>query len=137
MKMRKSTHLWREEDHPRDDYGRFCKSNHLGEKIVDNPHKMVNNEKEKCEISSKQSLFVEKDILKQLSSSLRKGIKKYEFNIKKHEDKIKNPEKYVENWEERDMRERKGLVKHWEKEIRLFRKNIEDRLAELKKRGDL
>ena len=36
MKMRKSTHLWREEDHPRDDWGRFCKSNHLGEKIVDN-----------------------------------------------------------------------------------------------------
>ena len=39
MKMRKSTHLWREEDHPRDDYGRFCKSNHLGEKIVDKDKK--------------------------------------------------------------------------------------------------
>ena len=45
MKMRKSTHLWREEDHPRDDYGRFCKSNHLGEKIVDNSSKMLNNER--------------------------------------------------------------------------------------------
>ena len=43
MKMRKSTHLWREEDHPRDDWGRFCKSNHLGEKIVDNTYEMVNN----------------------------------------------------------------------------------------------
>ena len=35
MKMRKSTHLWREEDHPRDEEGKFCKSNHLGEKIND------------------------------------------------------------------------------------------------------
>ena len=39
MKMRKSTHLWREEDHPRDEEGKFCKSNHLGEKIVDKDKK--------------------------------------------------------------------------------------------------
>ena len=41
MKMRKSTHLWREEDHPRDDWGRFCKSNRLYDDMpIDKMHKI-------------------------------------------------------------------------------------------------
>ena len=39
MNMRKSTHLWREEYHPRDKECKFCKSNHLGEKILDKLYK--------------------------------------------------------------------------------------------------
>ena len=40
MEMKKSNHLWKEEDHPRDELGRFCKSNKLYEETVDKIEKV-------------------------------------------------------------------------------------------------
>jgi SPP1 gp7 family putative phage head morphogenesis protein len=80
--------------------------------------------------------FAEKDIKNQESNSLKRAIRKYEARIKEHEDKISNPEKYIDNWNELDTRKQDGLKKHWEKENRNFNESIQNRVNELKDRGD-
>ena len=80
--------------------------------------------------------FAEKDIGNQSSNSLKRAIRKYRANILEHESKIKNPEKYISDWNIKDIREKNGLIKHWTKEIRNFNQSIDDRIEELKKRGD-
>lgn len=80
--------------------------------------------------------FAEKDIVNQESGSLKRAMRKYSKKISLHQDKINNPEKYVEGWETKDAREKSGLVKHWQKEIINFQTSIDNRIAELKKRGD-
>ena len=80
--------------------------------------------------------FAEKDIKNQESGSLKRSLRKFESKIALHQDKIDNPQKYVEDWETKDEREQKGLIKHWQKEIRNFQTSIEDRITELKERGD-
>lgn len=81
-------------------------------------------------------LFAERDIKKQESASLRRAINKYQKRIAEHKSKIENPAYYVSNWEERDIREQQGLIKHWKREIRNFQTSISDRIDELKLRGD-
>ena len=80
--------------------------------------------------------FAEKDIAKQESGSLKRAMRKYEARIAEHQSKIDNPEKYIAGWSTFDERRKKGLIRHWEKEIRNFRTSITDRIEELKKRGD-
>ena len=80
--------------------------------------------------------FAEKDIEKQESGSLKRALRKYQSRIAEHKSKINNPEKYVDGWAKKDAREQSGLIKHWEKEIRNFQICIDDRIEELKKRGD-
>ena len=43
---------------------------------------------------------------------------------------------HIADWENKDVREQDGLKKHWQKEIRNFQTSIDDRVDELKKRGD-
>ena len=81
-------------------------------------------------------LFAEKDIKNQGSNSLKRAIRKYETKINEHEAKISNPENYIPKWEDKDIREQEGLIKHWKKEIRNFNQSINDRVDELKARGD-
>lgn len=80
--------------------------------------------------------FAEKDIVNQSSNSLKRAIRKYQTGIAEHEDKISNPQAYVSDWDNKDEREQKGLIKHWNKEIRNFNQSINDRIKELKDRGD-
>jgi hypothetical protein len=80
--------------------------------------------------------FAEKDIKRQESGSLKRAIRKYKNRIKEHEDKILHPEKYVDNWDKLDARAQEGLKKHWSKENRNFNQSIEERINELKERGD-
>lgn len=98
---------------------------------------------EPLEKSSKSStikpglqFFAEKDIAKQKSSSLKKGLAKYKEQIADHQKKIDHPEDYVEDWASKDVRYQNGLKKHWQKEIKTFQQSIDDRVAELKRRGD-
>jgi hypothetical protein len=63
-------------------------------------------------------------------------MRKYKDKIALHQDKIDNPQKYVADWDAKDIREQNGLKKHWQKEINNFQASIDDRIAELKKRGD-
>jgi hypothetical protein len=80
--------------------------------------------------------FAESDIKKQNSNSLKRAMRKYKDKIALHQDKIDNPQKYVADWDAKDIREQNGLKKHWQKEINNFQASIDDRIAELKKRGD-
>ncbi len=80
--------------------------------------------------------FAESDIKNQESGSLKRAIRKYQKRIEEHEDKIAHPEKYIQGWSEMDVRRQEGLKKHWSKENRNFNQSIQDRIDELKARGD-
>lgn len=80
--------------------------------------------------------FAEKDIAKQESGSLKRAMRKYKARIAEHQNKIDNPAKYVDGWADKDVREQNGLIKHWQKEIKNFQTSINDRIEELKKRGE-
>lgn len=87
-------------------------------------------------IPIKIQFFAEKDILRQESSSLKRAIRKYEKRITEHEEYINNPKIHVDNWDSLTQVRKDGLKKHWQKEIRNFNQAIQDRVNELKKRGD-
>ena len=80
--------------------------------------------------------FAEKDIKKQQSGSLKRAIRKYQAMIEEHEAKIKNPKEIYPEWDTYDPRYQDGLKRHWNKEIRNFKQSIQDRVDELKERGD-
>ena len=109
--------------------------------VIDDAQKM--NDENSLENNGKSDilkmnlqLFAEKDIAKQSSDSLKRAIKKYQSHISEHEEKIAHPEKYISDWSDKDVREQNGLIKHWQKEIRNFNQSIDDRIDELKNRGD-
>ena len=87
-------------------------------------------------IKANLQYFAEKDIKNQESSSLKRAIKKYQKRIDEHNEKIKNPEKYIEDWQSLSSMKQEGLKRQWNKEIRNFNNSIDDRVAELKERGD-
>ena len=82
--------------------------------------------------------FAERDIKNQDSASLKRSIRKFEKRIEEHERKIKDPYSFYHDFAERyETEEKRARCKrHWEKEIRNFRESIENRIAELKERGD-
>lgn len=80
--------------------------------------------------------FAESDIKKQESSSLKRAIRKYEKRIKEHEEYLEHPEAHCFDWNGKNKWEQEGLKKHWKKEIRNFNQSIQDRIDELKVRGD-
>lgn len=80
--------------------------------------------------------FSESDIKNQESASLIRAIRKYKKRIEEHKAYIKDPVSYIPEWGSYDVRYQEGLKRHWEKEIRNFQQSIEDRIAELKERGD-
>lgn len=80
--------------------------------------------------------FAEKDLWKQKTSSLKKGLESFEERIAEHQRKIADPKKYVAGWDAKDERERKGLLKHWQKEISNFQESVQNRIDELRKRGE-
>lgn len=81
-------------------------------------------------------MFAESDMFKQDSNSLKRGINSYKKRILAHQEKLEHPEIHIADWENKDVREQDGLKKHWQKEIKNFQTSIDDRVAELKKRGD-
>ena len=81
-------------------------------------------------------LFAEKDIKNQESVSLKRAIRKFEKRIKEHEDYLEHPEAHCSDWNEKSIWEQEGLKKHWKKEIQNFKQSIQNRIDELKARGD-
>ena len=81
-------------------------------------------------------LFAEKDIKNQDSNSLKRAIRKYQKRIEEHKSKINNPQEYIEDWDSLPAMKQEGLKRHWNKEINNFNTSIDDRIAELKERGD-
>ncbi len=80
--------------------------------------------------------FSEQDIYRQESGSLKRAIRKYEKRMSEHEEYLRNPEMHCRDWNEKSIEEQEGLKRHWNKEIRNFKLSIQDRVAELQKRGD-
>lgn len=87
-------------------------------------------------IKISMQFFAEKDIKNQKSNSLNRAIRKYQERIDEHKDKINNPQKYVPDWDSYSEKRKSGLKKHWQKEINNFEESIQNRIDELKERGD-
>ncbi|MGN1132963.1 MAG: hypothetical protein ACI4RN_00760 [Oscillospiraceae bacterium] len=104
------------------------------------PDKIVDKSGEsgimKSGIKIDMQFFAEKDIERQESNSLKRAIRNYNKRIKEHEEYIKNPYEHCHEWDNYEERKKNGLIRHWKKEISNFEKSIEDRIKELKKRGD-
>lgn len=81
-------------------------------------------------------LFSEKDIQKQKSSSLQKGIRSYKKVISEHEGKIKNPEAFYPRWVQMSLQEQQANIRHWKHEIEVAQQSIRDRQEELERRGE-
>lgn len=92
--------------------------------------------KNKGTLKMNLQIFAESDIKNQGSDSLKRAIRKYKKQISDHEDKISHPEQHILDWESLDPRMQEGLKRHWNKEIRNFNQSIQDRIDELKVRGD-
>lgn len=150
-KLRNRQKLLREhcQDHGLfNDYSRTYTSGYNGKsrvKIVDiNPSKKLDNPGKSGIINSSRGslkiniqLFAEKDLANQSAASLQRGIRNLEKRIELHKDKIAHPEKYVNNWLSLDQRYRDGVIRHWKKELSDFSESVNNRLEELKKRGDI
>mgnify|MGYP001114899057 CR=1 FL=1 len=80
--------------------------------------------------------FAEKDIEKQESGSLIRAMRKYEQRIEEHKSYIDNPESHCPDWNSYSEQKKAGLIRHWNKEINNFRESIQNRIDELKKRGE-
>lgn len=53
-----------------------------------------------------------------------------------HELKISNPSKFIPEWDSYPERKKNGLISHWKKEIFTFQKSIDNRVDELRRRGE-
>ena len=84
----------------------------------------------------KLQFFAESDIKKQSSVSLQRAIRKYKKRIKEHEEYLNNPRLHCHDWDKKNKAEQDGLKKHWKKEISNFKESIQNRIEELKLRGD-
>lgn len=80
--------------------------------------------------------FAENDMYRQESNSLKRAIRKYEKHLEEHKTYLADPESHCPDWNEKSVEEQEGLKRHWQKEIRNFEQSINDRINELKKRGD-
>ena len=87
-------------------------------------------------ISLNLQTFAEKDLSRQKTLSLKKGLASFKEQIVTHRNKIARPWDYIPGWNEMDERMKAGLKRHWEKEISNFQQSVESRIAELKRRGE-
>lgn len=49
---------------------------------------------------------------------LEKSIASHTAQVEEHQDKIKNPAKYDKGWDLKDSRQKEGLLRKWEKDLR-------------------
>lgn len=80
--------------------------------------------------------FAEKDIEKQESASLLRAMRKYNQRIEEHKSYINDPKSHCPDWDSYSEQKKAGLIRHWNKEISNFEESIQNRIDELKKRGE-
>jgi len=71
----------------------------------------------------------------QTPNQLRKGIRVFQKRIAEHQYKIENPWTVYSDWFLTPERQ-SGRIGHWQKEIENFRESIQNRIDELRKRGE-
>jgi len=74
------------------------------------------------------------DAIRKTKAQLKKSIRSNKNNMAKHKNKINNPQKYDSDWKNKDDRQKQGLIKKWEKEIKIFREQTEIEKRILKER---
>ena len=87
-------------------------------------------------IGTGQKKKKESDLAKQSVTSIKRGMRSLQKEIELHKSKISNPSKHILEWDTYSERKKNGLIKHWNKEIVNLRKSIENRIVELKERGE-
>lgn len=100
------------------------------------PEQLGHARKRVEKIDKTSIIKTENDLAKQKSSSLRKGIRSLTKQIEEHEEKIRDPENHYEGWDSLSKGKQAGVVKHWKKEIAVFKESVNYRIYELKKRGE-
>lgn len=75
-------------------------------------------------------------LARQRTAAIKKGIRSLEKRIEEHESKIRNPEKHYPEWNSLEENKKAGNVEHWKKEIQDFKNSIQNRIDELKERGE-
>lgn len=80
-------------------------------------------------------LFAEDAVKYQTSNQLRKGIRSLKKKIAIHQYKIEHPYESYSDWFSKPERQ-PGRIKHWQKEIENMEESIQNRIDELKKRGE-
>ena len=78
--------------------------------------------------------FANRSIAKRTDKQLYKSINSWAKNITEHQEKLQAPGKYDKEWNEKSSSAKAGLLKHWEKEINNFQKNIDLAYEELERR---
>ncbi len=81
-------------------------------------------------------LFAEDALKHQTPNQLRKGIRSLQKKINLHLEKIKHPADHCDDWHLKDETAQAGLIRHWQKEIEDAEESIQNRIDELKKRGE-
>lgn len=61
---------------------------------------------------------VYKDAQKKSKSRLEKSIKSHEGQVQEHIDKLNNPERYDADWNNKTERQKQGLLKKWQKDLK-------------------
>lgn len=143
--------MWDESKHPRvpkgyPNGGQFKPRGYSSlESEVEKISRRVNIKTNLKKLCDKQALlliridlqfFTEKDIKNQFSNSLKRSMRKFIKKIELHKDKINNPRKYIPDWDQKDPREQNGIIKWWKREIRNYTNSYNERVEELKRRGD-
>ena len=79
--------------------------------------------------------FAEDAVENQTSNQLRKGIRSLKKKIEIHQYKIENPWESYSDWFSKPERQ-PGRIRHWQKEIENMEESVQNRVDELKKRGE-
>ncbi len=91
---------------------------------------------ESGKIGSEQKKKKESDLVKQSTTSIKRGMRSLQKKKDLHELKISNPSKFIPEWDSYPERKKNGLISHWKKEIFTFQKSIDNRVDELRRRGE-
>ena len=94
------------------------------------------NIEEKNPVIIGMQFFAEKDLENQETASIVRSMRKFEKRISEHKEYIRNPKSHCPEWDNYSEAQRNGLIRHWNKEISNFEESIQNRIDELKKRGE-
>jgi hypothetical protein len=119
-----------ESKHPRDAKGRFAKKSGRRQ-LVENAYRNVKKKRFKINLQ----FFTEKAILTQTNQQIIDGIESLKKAKEYHEYKMAHPWEFYKDWYQVPEIVQKGRLFTWQKEIRNHTNGINDRIAELKKRG--
>lgn len=81
-------------------------------------------------------LFSDKSLKYQTPNELRKGIKSIQKRLDEHRAKVENPLDFYPDWNLQSERKKEGDKRHWQHEIKVFEESIQNRIEELKARGE-